>query len=65
MNDAAPQIDFKKIIPPFIFGYTGRHLFGGLGGALLGASVYIVFIKPTIFPTKSGQPLPNGSETPL
>lgn len=65
MNDAAPQIDFKKIIPPIIFGYSGRHLFGGLGGALFGVAIYTVFVKPTIFPINSAQPLPNGSEPPL
>ena len=33
-------------------GFAGRHYFGGMGGALLGAALYGVFLQPVIFPKK-------------
>lgn len=37
---------FNALIPGIAASLTGRYLFGGLGGALLGYSIYKVFLSP-------------------
>jgi hypothetical protein len=49
-----PPLD--RFLPPLAAGMTGRALFGGIGGALLGAAIYSVFIKPSLFPADKVTP---------
>ena len=37
---------FNALIPGMAASLTGRYLFGGLGGALLGYAIYKVFLSP-------------------